>query len=179
MEQDRKVREIRKHARALICTAFISSLRNVENLHHLDESVERIRQTVCRPKPPPTQRSIDEHCSTSSPPSSTIFSQEQPWTPQIDGRKTIQTMIDSIWNIPYAPCRYVIQFMCTVQLARMSRHKFCVRWTNNRRSAIFYVNIDENQQNISVWIHFPGEIKAHRPHTSHSHFQRFLLRNLF
>ncbi|CAB3408421.1 unnamed protein product [Caenorhabditis bovis] len=76
-------------------------------------------------------------------------------------------------------CQYCVQYLCTVDLSRMKRHKYCVRFVNNRRSAMFYVNIDETSTDTSVWLNFPGETKLFRPHTSHALFQRFLHQNLF
>ncbi|CAI2311886.1 unnamed protein product [Caenorhabditis sp. 36 PRJEB53466] len=67
-----------------------------------------------------------------------------------------------MWCVPYAPSQYVVQFICTVSLVALQRHKYCVRWQNGRRSAMFYVNIDETDRETSVWVSFPGEVKAHR-----------------
>ncbi|EGT37796.1 hypothetical protein CAEBREN_12834 [Caenorhabditis brenneri] len=191
----KELMDCRRYARAVISASFISSLRHVQNLQNFDKSVETVRRKLSRP---PlileSTGSIDTSSSTTSTtPRIKVVSMskesrqktlDQPtrpknWSPITDGKKAITAMIDQMWNIPYAPCQYVVQFICTVTLCTLQRHKYCVRWQNGRRSAIFYVNIDETKWETNVWVSFPGESKAHRPHTSSANFQRFLQRNLF
>ncbi|EFO99624.1 hypothetical protein CRE_20996 [Caenorhabditis remanei] len=183
-----ELRDCRRYARAVISASFIASVRHVQTLQRLDESVETVRRKLSRPRKESTDTSSTsptprikvvtlpkEHCPK------TLNQPIRPknWSPITDGKKAISAMIDQMWNVPYAPCQYIVQFMCTVSLATLQRHKYCVRWQNGRRSAIFYVNIDETKWETNVWVTFPGETKSHRPQTSSANFQRFLLRNLF
>ncbi|ULU11357.1 hypothetical protein L3Y34_015072 [Caenorhabditis briggsae] len=194
-----EVRETRRYARAVISASFIASLRNVQTLQNFNSSLETVRQRLSRPIIQ-SNDSVDSSYSTTSttprystPPkirvmtvpkehrSKTLDEPIRPknWSPITDGKKAIAAMIDQMWNIPYAPCQYVVQFMCTESLMNLQRHKYCVRWQNCRRSAIFYVNINETKWETNVWVNFPGETKQHRPQTSAANFQRFLNQNLF
>ncbi|CCD70134.1 uncharacterized protein CELE_W03G9.9 [Caenorhabditis elegans] len=187
------LRDCRRYARAVISASFIASLRHVQTLKNLDQSVEQVRRKLSRQKLPSNAPSDSSSSTATTTPRIKVITipkehrqktLEQPirpknWSPITDGKRAINAMIDQMWSIPYAPCKYVVQFICTVSLNMLQRHKYCVRWQNGRRSAMFYVNIDETRWDTNVWVSFPGETKAQRPHSSSANFQRFLQRNLF
>uniref|UniRef100_A0A8R1HGW5 Uncharacterized protein n=1 Tax=Caenorhabditis japonica TaxID=281687 RepID=A0A8R1HGW5_CAEJA len=108
----------RKYARAVISASFISSLRNIQNLRRMDESIETIRLKLTR-KPKIAESPETSVTSTATttprikvahePPQKTKKAPEKAtrpknWSPITDGKKAIISLIDQIVEVAKNLC---------------------------------------------------------------------------